>query len=550
MRPQQWCMLGVTVLLLLCEIAVSQLCKSLITMVDGFHTLFILMHMALPQTEDIIRPRISSLDSSPSSPRDSFSLGGFSRSLHSEPPAELPDQSDAKQPDHDPASVVNSHHKGFSSVTPSCSLSFPKSRIHVVGVFISSLLLVSLCVSYFLEIIGFIVKPHPVQHPLLPVVVGAGSLLHKMLLFVLDWDEMLDKKAESCRHAETEPPLEINHKVCAEEESRSQEEEELSVRSKGQIAAHNCLHSGALVLCNPGSPNLPEHGCETELQLLEIGEESSGAHLKRESPRRHPCIRHPVSDIQNTSEPSSVSRSSSGWGCRWSLCLLSFVFVIQGLFTSLLALINSLVTVLVVPQLLHSSEACRVLVYLDPGLSLLAVAMLIATSLPQVYRYGMLLLQASPPHMRVSDVGRRIASVPGVQAVHDLHIWQLTESLTVASVHVHCHAGFPLSRCADLMSGVTKVLQSVGVSCSTVQPEFISSSSSFRGDGASTFIQKEDPSSLPLPPCSLACAKACASKMCCSLLEEKEEETRSTQKPPGEETNEEPPTLIIENTFL
>lgn len=67
-------------------------------------------------------------------------------------------------------------------------------------------------------------------------------------------------------------------------------------------------------------------------------------------------------------------------------------------------------------------------------------------ALLQVYRYGMLLLQASPPHICVSDVGRRITSVPGVQAVHELHIWQLTESITVASVHVHCHAAFPFSR--------------------------------------------------------------------------------------------------------
>ncbi|KAM4743207.1 proton-coupled zinc antiporter SLC30A1 isoform 1-T2 [Anableps anableps] len=540
MRLAQWSMMGVTVLLLLCEIVVSQLCKSLITMVDGFHTLFILLHMALPQTEGIMKHCISSSDSSPPSPHDSSSLGTFPHPLYSDPPAELPPRAQAtkEQPNQEPASPINPH-KHLSPAAPSCRLSFPDSRIQAVGVFISSLLLVSLCVSYFLEIISFMVKPHPVQRPLLPVVAGAGSLLLKMLLFLLDWDELLDEKAESCKQVETEAHLEINHTVCAAEEPRGLEEEELSVLSKVQTAAHNCLHSGALVLCNPGTSSLPDHGGKTELKLLEIGEgESSAAHLKYP-----PCMEHPVTDSQNTPELSSVS--SSRWSCHGALCLLSFVFVIQGLFTSLLALINSLVTLVVIPQLLHSSGACSVLVYLDPSLSLLAVITLIATSVPQVYRYGMLLLQAPPPHIRVSDVGRRIASVPGVQAVHELHIWQLTESLTVASIHVHCHAGFPLNRCADLMSGVTKVLQNVGVSCCTIQPEFTSSSSSIREDEASTFIHREDPCS-PLPPCSLACGKACAASMCCSLLEE----TRSTHRPPAGETNEDPETLVVEITFL
>ncbi|XP_047246542.1 zinc/cadmium resistance protein isoform X2 [Girardinichthys multiradiatus] len=501
MKLPQWCMMGVMALLLLCEIVVSQ-------------------------------------------------LWAFPYPLCSDPPAGLQPRapSDGEQPNHDPASLVNSH-KHISPAAPSCTLSFPNSRIHAVGIFMSSLLLVSLCVSYFLEIISFMVKPHPVQRPLLPVVVGAWSLLQKMLLFVMDCSKLLDKKTESCSHAESERHLEINHKVCAAEESRGQEEEELSVPFKVQTAAHNCLHSGALVLCNPGTPNLPDLGCKTELQLLEIGEgESSAAYLKRESPKHHPCMGHP--DYQNKPECSSVCKLSSGRSCRWPHCLLSFVFGIQGLLTSLLALINSLVTALVVPQLLHSSGACSVLVYLDPGLSLLAVITLIVTSLPQVYRYGMMLLQASPPNICVSDVGQRIASVPGVQAVHDLHIWQLTESLTVASVHVHCYAGLPFNRWADLMSGVTKVLQNVGVSCCTIQPEITSSSSPIREDEDSTFIHREDPSSPFLPPCSLACGKACAASMCCSLLEEKKEEIQSTQRPTAGETTEEPQTLVIENTFF
>lgn len=69
---------------------------------------------------------------------------------------------------------------------------------------------------------------------------------------------------------------------------------------------------------------------------------------------------------------------------QWPLCLQSFVLVIQGLGTAFLALINSLLVLMINPQCLHSSGACSLLVYLDPGLSLLSVIVLIATAVPQV----------------------------------------------------------------------------------------------------------------------------------------------------------------------
>lgn len=68
------------------------------------------------------------------------------------------------------------------------------------------------------------------------------------------------------------------------------------------------------------------------------------------------------------------------------------------------------------------------------------------TSPLQLCRYGLLLLQATPPQICLRELERRIATVPGVQAVHDLHVWQLAESLMVASVHVHCSARFQAHR--------------------------------------------------------------------------------------------------------
>lgn len=62
-----------------------------------------------------------------------------------------------------------------------------------------------------------------------------------------------------------------------------------------------------------------------------------------------------------------------------------------------------------------------------------------------------------------------ILEVTGVLSVHELHVWQLSESKIVASVHVMA------SRKVDFMpiaANVRKALHHHGIHSSTIQPEY------------------------------------------------------------------------------
>lgn len=212
MRVLHWCMLGVTILLLVCEVTISQLCKSLITLVDGFHTLFTLMRMALPppQPASVIKPPLSYLDSPVSPPHaSSSSSAALPGTQTATDGSTMPDHPPTPRPHREAASPVNSHQLFSPEIRPpavGCGVSHTSSRTQPVGTFISTLLLASLCLSYIMEIIGFSLEPHPVQRPLLLVAVGAVSLLHKMLVLWLNWDQLQDEKAGAESH------LEVNHK--------------------------------------------------------------------------------------------------------------------------------------------------------------------------------------------------------------------------------------------------------------------------------------------------------------------------------------------------
>ncbi|SBT45551.1 cation diffusion facilitator family transporter [Micromonospora auratinigra] len=65
--------------------------------------------------------------------------------------------------------------------------------------------------------------------------------------------------------------------------------------------------------------------------------------------------------------------------------------------------------------------------------------------LPRTWRLGRaavrILVQAAPEHLQVTAVHDRLAAVPGVAEVHDLHVWTLTSGMDVASAHLTMHPG-------------------------------------------------------------------------------------------------------------
>ncbi|KAK0260711.1 hypothetical protein LTR35_017962 [Friedmanniomyces endolithicus] len=108
--------------------------------------------------------------------------------------------------------------------------------------------------------------------------------------------------------------------------------------------------------------------------------------------------------------------------------------------------------------------------YADPAVSVAIAFMIFLSSIPLVRKTGLILLESVPSGLQLTDVKHDIEEVPGVLAVHELHVWRLNQRKTLASAHIVV-AKSALNNFMGLAQTVNECLHAYGIHSSTLQPE-------------------------------------------------------------------------------
>ncbi|MEV7693415.1 cation diffusion facilitator family transporter [Microbacterium sp. NPDC089189] len=91
----------------------------------------------------------------------------------------------------------------------------------------------------------------------------------------------------------------------------------------------------------------------------------------------------------------------------------------------------------------------------DAIASLLIAAMIIPRALGLLREVASVLSEATPKGMQVAEIRAHILRTPGVVAVHDLHVWQLTRGAPVFSAHVVVDdEAYASGRAPEILSGL------------------------------------------------------------------------------------------------
>ncbi|CAO3609753.1 unnamed protein product [Cunninghamella echinulata] len=108
--------------------------------------------------------------------------------------------------------------------------------------------------------------------------------------------------------------------------------------------------------------------------------------------------------------------------------------------------------------------------YMDPAMSLLISIIIFMSALPLVKKTSYILLQGVPSSINLDQIRKSLEEIPDVYSVHELHIWQLSDTKIVASLHVLLLSD---DNYMELSNRMRQKLHEFGVHSSTIQPEYL-----------------------------------------------------------------------------
>ncbi len=109
--------------------------------------------------------------------------------------------------------------------------------------------------------------------------------------------------------------------------------------------------------------------------------------------------------------------------------------------------------------------------WLDPALAFAIGALVLWSGYGVLRESSHILLEGNPRGIRLAEVARAILGVPGVQEVHDVHIWTLGTDLHALSCHVRI-PDMHMDESERIMAGIERVLeQQFHITHSTIQFE-------------------------------------------------------------------------------
>lgn len=104
----------------------------------------------------------------------------------------------------------------------------------------------------------------------------------------------------------------------------------------------------------------------------------------------------------------------------------------------------------------------------DPLASLLTTALIVRGAWSLVRESVDVLLESTPAHISLPEVRAKLEGIPGVESVHDLHVWTVTSGVVALSAH----AVVPdVNRQQEVLESACHLMHHMGIDHCTVQLE-------------------------------------------------------------------------------
>uniref|UniRef100_A0A8C3KPI4 Zinc transporter 10 n=1 Tax=Calidris pygmaea TaxID=425635 RepID=A0A8C3KPI4_9CHAR len=182
--------------------------------------------------------------------------------------------------------------------------------------------------------------------------------------------------------------------------------------------------------------------------------------------------------------------------------LMEIVLFVSGVLLHVMGDALGSVVVVVTAIIFHvlplEGAPCNWQCYIDPSLTVIMVFIILSSAFPLIKETSTILLQMVPKGVNMQLLTDRLARVPGVNSLHEVHVWELAGGKNIATLHIKCQTPTDYQ---DAAYKIRKVFHEAGIHSVTIQPEYV--------DHKTSHLL-----------CSSPCiSKSCDSQLCCSQRE-------------------------------
>lgn len=309
---------------------------------------------------------------------------------------------------------------------PDAKYTYGWKRAEILGALVNAVFLIALCFSIFIEALQRLIEPQEITNPKLVMYIGITGLISNCVGLVL-----FNEHDHDHHHLDFEEAEHGDHTHAHGHEHTHVRADDLESTA---IAETDDEHSRSVPLSNDTFAVT-----DRTVQLLA----SENTPLVSESSTAVPQ--------QKQKKPKSLN--------------------MHGVFLHVLGDALGNIGVIVAALFIWKTDYSWRF-YSDPAVSLIITTIIFSSALPLSRKASRILLQATPKTISAEIIRNKIESIPGVVEVHDFHIWNLTESITIASVHVKIDV--PTDKYIESAKLIRNVFHQFGIHSATVQPEFVS----------------------------------------------------------------------------
>ncbi|KAJ2156935.1 Zinc resistance conferring protein, partial [Coemansia sp. RSA 552] len=286
-------------------------------------------------------------------------------------------------------------------------------RAEILGALTNGVLLLGLCLTIYIDAAERFVKIEEVSNPKLVTVVGCVGLAFNLLGLVL-----FHEHAHGHGHSHEHGHAHGND----DEESVVGEHQHLLSRSTDHDAQSSAADNRSII----GVP----HPVYTQRAIIRSAQQMDDSDSESDHGIPVPAVRR-----QRRRHSSSSSSSSSDHHGHHAKGGSGGHLNMQGVWLHIFGDCITNVAVIVSGLVIWQAEGAWRF-YFDPAMSVLINTLIVTLTIPLVKSASRILLNGVPSGVDLDSLRRDLQAIPHVMNVHDLHVWQLSDTKNIGSVHV------------------------------------------------------------------------------------------------------------------